>query len=124
MNLSYFVAGSSAATHNHPTTTSLAPKQFKSLATGTPIPLKPRHDPSNPSSLVLPSPPNLNKSKYRAVVVDPAIAQHLRPHQREGVRFLYECVMGYRGGFGAILADEMYDSQGYESPLHPSPPTN
>ena len=40
------------------------------------------------------------------VVVDPYIASVLRPHQREGVTFLYECVMGMRGfsGNGAILA--------------------
>lgn len=40
------------------------------------------------------------------VVVDPYISAHLRPHQQEGVKFLYECVMGYRNfaGQGAILA--------------------
>ncbi|KAK3751794.1 hypothetical protein QZH41_013249, partial [Actinostola sp. cb2023] len=43
------------------------------------------------------------------VVVDPHISQHLRPHQREGVVFLYECVLGLRNynGNGAILGDEM-----------------
>ena len=43
------------------------------------------------------------------VVVDPILTKHLREHQREGVKFLYECVMGMRdfGGQGAILADEM-----------------
>lgn len=30
------------------------------------------------------------------VVVDPYIANNLRPHQREGIIFLYECVMGMR----------------------------
>lgn len=30
------------------------------------------------------------------VVVDPYIANNLRPHQREGIVFLYECVMGMR----------------------------
>jgi len=40
------------------------------------------------------------------VVVDPHLSSHLRPHQREGVRFLYECIMGLRdfSGSGAILA--------------------
>lgn len=44
-----------------------------------------------------------------AVVLDPIIARHLRPHQIEGVKFLYECVMGLRRheGQGCILADEM-----------------
>lgn len=43
------------------------------------------------------------------VVVDPYLARHLRPHQREGVAFLYECVMGAREPTrtGAILADDM-----------------
>ena len=40
------------------------------------------------------------------VVVDPHVSQHLRPHQREGIIFLYECVMGMKQyhGLGAILA--------------------
>jgi DNA repair and recombination protein RAD54B len=43
------------------------------------------------------------------VVIDPVISKQLRPHQREGVSFLYDCVMGFKGCgiFGAILADEM-----------------
>ena len=40
------------------------------------------------------------------VVVDPHLSRCLRPHQRDGVIFLYECVMGMRdyAGSGAILA--------------------
>ena len=40
------------------------------------------------------------------VVVDPRLSVHLRPHQKEGVVFLYECVSGMReySGQGAILA--------------------
>ena len=40
------------------------------------------------------------------VVVDPHLSGHLRPHQRDGVVFLYECIMGLRNfnGNGAILA--------------------
>ena len=40
------------------------------------------------------------------VVIDPHLSVHLRPHQREGVVFLYECVTGMRdyAGRGAILA--------------------
>ena len=40
------------------------------------------------------------------VVVDPHLSVHLRPHQREGVVFLYECVTGMKdySGLGAILA--------------------
>lgn len=28
------------------------------------------------------------------VVVDPLLSKHLRPHQREGVKFMYDCVLG------------------------------
>uniref|UniRef100_A0A8D2Q142 RAD54 homolog B n=1 Tax=Varanus komodoensis TaxID=61221 RepID=A0A8D2Q142_VARKO len=77
---------------------------------------KPRHDPCAPNCLVMPRPsPNhqrmFNKSGLPVVdvVMDPYIVTHLRPHQREGILFLYECVMGMRANmkFGAILADEM-----------------
>ncbi len=41
--------------------------------------------------------------------VPPILAKWLRPHQREGVEFLYQCVMGMKNynGHGAILADDM-----------------
>lgn len=41
--------------------------------------------------------------------VPPVLAKWLRPHQREGVQFMYECVMGLKGfnGAGCILADDM-----------------
>ncbi|QSZ34888.1 hypothetical protein DSL72_007749 [Monilinia vaccinii-corymbosi] len=72
----------------------------------------PRHDPSAPGAIVMqrPNPKYLGKGKQAVdVVVDPFLSRHLRDHQKEGVRFLYECVMGYRSfnGQGAILADEM-----------------
>ena len=43
------------------------------------------------------------------VVVDPHLSRHLRPHQRDGVGFLYRCVMGFDTelGRGAVLADQM-----------------
>lgn len=43
------------------------------------------------------------------VVIDPYISSMLRPHQREGVKFLYDCVMEIKDfkGAGAVLADEM-----------------
>ncbi|XP_075823078.1 DNA repair and recombination protein RAD54B isoform X1 [Microtus pennsylvanicus] len=77
---------------------------------------KPRHDPHTPNSLVMPQPDqnhqqlfNRNCSPLVDVVVDPHLVRHLRSHQRDGVIFLYECVMGMRahGRCGAILADEM-----------------
>jgi DNA repair and recombination protein RAD54B len=70
----------------------------------------PRHDPKAPGALVMPRPKSVPKGKQVVdVVVDPLLSKNLRPHQREGVQFLYECVMGMRdfNGEGAILADDM-----------------
>ena len=70
----------------------------------------PRHDPNVPAALVMRRPTDVDKGKRVVdVVVDPLLSKHLREHQRSGVRFLYECVMGVRPypGQGAILADEM-----------------
>lgn len=43
------------------------------------------------------------------VYIDPFLARNLRPHQVDGIRFMYECVMGLRNyqGRGCLLADEM-----------------
>lgn len=37
------------------------------------------------------------------------LAKFLRPHQREGVKFMYDCVLGMKDfdGAGCILADDM-----------------
>ncbi|RUS22539.1 hypothetical protein BC937DRAFT_88569 [Endogone sp. FLAS-F59071] len=76
----------------------------------------PRHDPTVDGSLVMPRPSHTHQAKWNArkrplvdVVVDPLLCAHLREHQRQGVQFLYECVMGMKefDGQGAILADEM-----------------
>ncbi|PYI22991.1 hypothetical protein BO99DRAFT_352046 [Aspergillus violaceofuscus CBS 115571] len=78
-----------------------------SASTEMPVP---RHDPAQPGALVMKRPDSVpNGKRVVDVVVDPILAKHLRPHQREGVQFLYECVMGMRSfnGEGAILADDM-----------------
>lgn len=70
----------------------------------------PRHDPNAPNAIVMKRPKSALKGKQIVdVVVDPLLTQHLREHQREGVKFMYECVMGMRDfdGEGAVLADEM-----------------
>ena len=43
------------------------------------------------------------------VVVDPVLSKVLRPHQKEGVQFLYDCTTGQKdsSSFGCIMADEM-----------------
>lgn len=70
---------------------------------------EPLYDPGAEGALVMPRPPSIDELKIRDVVVDPVISRTLREHQREGLIFLYECVMGFRdfGGNGALLADEM-----------------
>ena len=70
----------------------------------------PRHDPRAPGAIIMKRPKSVPKGKQIVdVIVDPLLTKHLRDHQREGVKFLYECVMGMRAfdGQGAILADEM-----------------
>ena len=87
------------------------PLQTGALHTALTIPKKtgPRHDPNTPDAVVLPRPKMPTGTKAVDVVIDPFISRHLRPHQKEGVRFLYGCIMGIKdfGGTGAILADEM-----------------
>jgi DNA repair and recombination protein RAD54B len=87
----------------------------KPLLEDTVIPISadkivPRHDPKAAGALVMPRPKSVPKGKQIVdVVVDPLLSKNLRQHQREGVKFLYECVMGMRdfNGEGAILADDM-----------------
>ena len=75
-------------------------------------------DPYAEGALVLYVPPELTseqqlkleeKDKKVHVVVDPLLGTVLRPHQREGVKFMYDCVTGSRveGFNGCIMADEM-----------------
>lgn len=49
------------------------------------------------------------KLKKVAVVIDPLLGRKLRPHQVEGVKFLYKCTTGMtdENAFGCIMADEM-----------------
>lgn len=71
---------------------------------------RPRHEPTAAQAIVMKRPKFVPKGKQVVdVVVDPLLTKHLREHQREGVKFMYECVMGMRefDGQGAILADEM-----------------
>ncbi|KAN0048012.1 hypothetical protein ACTA71_002403 [Dictyostelium dimigraforme] len=72
------------------------------------------HDPNSKDALIFYSPPpnqlDEEGNKVVHVVLDPYIGRHLRPHQRRGVKFLYDCVMGNsndNGFTGAILADQM-----------------
>lgn len=79
---------------------------------------QPLHDPEAEAALVLYFPPELSEhdklktdqsTQKVAVVVDPLLCRVLRPHQREGVKFMYDCVTGdkIQGYHGCIMADEM-----------------
>lgn len=80
----------------------------------TPVPL---HDPKLPGAVVLFTPPEYTEEFIRTnkddvlvhVVVDPVLGRVLRPHQREGVQFMYDCLTGIKipDYYGCILADDM-----------------
>lgn len=69
--------------------------------------------------LVLPRPPHWHQAMFNVfgtpikdVTVMGSLARELRPHQREGVQFMYTCLMGFQkiddvAYHGCILADEM-----------------
>lgn len=101
-------------------------KPHHSMVSRIEIPLaapQARHNPETPGAILLPRPSSEHPRVMKGhgskrppgdvglvdVVVDPLVGQHLRPHQKDGVRFLYECMMGMKDiqGQGAILADEM-----------------
>jgi Superfamily II DNA/RNA helicases, SNF2 family len=52
---------------------------------------------------------NLSHLPVVNVMVDSCLTHVLRPHQRLGIVFMYECILGMQkpGYHGAILADEM-----------------
>ena len=72
-----------------------------------------------PDRFIMPAPPyehqwtfNPTQKPLTDVVVAQSLTAVLRPHQKEGVSFLYKCVMGFNligpiEYFGCILADEM-----------------
>lgn len=70
---------------------------------------RPMHDPFEENALVLFTPESGQPKEIVHVVVDPVLSRVLRPHQREGVKFMYDCLTGVQipGSFGCIMADEM-----------------
>jgi DNA repair and recombination RAD54-like protein len=83
------------------------------------------YDPDSEDSFVLYRPKNnLSETEKQAriatllgktpdfeveVVVDPVLAAVLRPHQKAGVQFLFDCTTGRKApnAYGCIMADEM-----------------
>ncbi|KAF9653003.1 hypothetical protein BDM02DRAFT_3266009 [Thelephora ganbajun] len=110
---------------DHSSDTTVASQQFKTFIPPTSFYAKtpenkekrePLHDPDAENAVVMVVPTKEHETKFNPkkldivpVVIDPILSRKLRSHQIEGVKFLYECVMGYRGhgGRGCILADEM-----------------
>lgn len=78
---------------------------------------EPRYDPLAPNAIVMDRPTADHQARFNKrgdpivdVVINPFLAQSLRPHQIEGVKFLYNRLMGLvndEASRGAILADEM-----------------
>ncbi|CAN6466682.1 unnamed protein product [Victoria cruziana] len=63
-----------------------------------------------PLVLWLPEDLDANVENSPSIVVDPLLVRFLRPHQREGVQFMFECVAGLSKEpdvNGCILADDM-----------------
>ena len=58
---------------------------------------------------------SLSSILHDVVVVDPVLSTVLRPHQREGVKFMWDCVVGDKipDNFGCIMADEMVHNYMY-----------
>lgn len=74
--------------------------------------LRPAHDPNSPDAIILLQALSQSSKQTVPIVLDPYLAKRMRPHQREGIRFLFDCTAGNfiqneEGGQGAILADEM-----------------
>ncbi|KAK4046575.1 helicase [Microbotryomycetes sp. JL201] len=75
----------------------------------------PKHDPMAEGAIVFPRPDEAHQQAHNKknlpvvdVVLDPGFCKPLREHQIQGVKFMYESVMGMRcEGEGCILADEM-----------------
>ncbi|CAE6468893.1 unnamed protein product [Rhizoctonia solani] len=96
--------------------TYVAPRSFYAAPEKKEKPPGPLYDPDADGALVMPTPNEAHQKKYNTknlpvvpVVVDPMLTKFLRPHQREGIQFMYESVMGMRTReqHGCILADEM-----------------
>ncbi|WVN85841.1 uncharacterized protein L203_100993 [Cryptococcus depauperatus CBS 7841] len=70
-------------------------------------------NPHAPGAVVMPRPSEklakIKRTTLVDVVLDPVLGNLMREHQKEGVQFMYSCVMGMTDaeGEGCILADEM-----------------
>ncbi|KAH8825104.1 P-loop containing nucleoside triphosphate hydrolase protein [Flagelloscypha sp. PMI_526] len=90
--------------HKEPVEKSTSAKSFYNLAPPKARQGKPLYDPEADGAIVMKAP-----SKDHQKLIDPMLGRKLRDHQIEGVKFMYECVMGLRKheGNGCILADDI-----------------
>ncbi|CAL1704639.1 unnamed protein product [Somion occarium] len=67
------------------------------------------YNPHKPLKELLGGGKDKKKTGKVAVVIDPRLTKVLRPHQVEGVKFLYKCTTGMvvENQYGCIMADEM-----------------
>ncbi|KAH9994001.1 P-loop containing nucleoside triphosphate hydrolase protein [Russula vinacea] len=102
----------------------IPPTTFYAKPTPKPKMTGPLHDPRAEGAVVMKAPTeeHLNRFNKKSlptvpVVIDPILARRLRPHQVEGIKFMYDCVMGLRKheGQGCILADEMSASYSHSA---------
>ncbi|KAL7748994.1 DNA-dependent ATPase protein rad54 [Sorochytrium milnesiophthora] len=89
------------------------------MRSGARVMNRPLHDPEDEGAVILYTPPEMSATEKLKVgssakvlvhvVVDPVLGQKLRPHQIDGVKFMYDCVTGVKvpDVFGCIMADEM-----------------
>lgn len=94
----------------------IPPTTFYAKPSPKPKPASALYDPKAEGAVVMRTPTEGHPNRFNKkslpvvpVVIDPILARRLRPHQVEGVKFMYDCVMGLRKheGQGCILADEM-----------------
>ncbi|KAH9961299.1 P-loop containing nucleoside triphosphate hydrolase protein [Russula dissimulans] len=94
----------------------IPPTTFYAKPTPKPRMVNALHNPTAEGAVVMKAPTEEHSNRFNKksipiipVVIDPILARRLRPHQVEGVKFMYDCVMGLRKheGQGCILADEM-----------------
>lgn len=87
----------------------LSTPTLNATASKTPIAA---YNPDAPNAVVLLRQLKLKSETTVPIVLDPYIAKRMRPHQRDGIKFLFDCtagrsIMDEDGWEGAILADEM-----------------
>lgn len=70
---------------------------------GTYLPLFNKQEIDNPIVM------NSGRDADVEIIVDPLLSKFLRPHQREGVKFMYDCIMGLDRSSNSDVSDEGID---------------